>query len=116
MIEMVPLAERMAMRAERIEAGVMDVDKEEDTGKSSGSVKGVGMKEGDSGGGGEVFRDAIFFRLDGLGYRVGQGLSERYVRTVFLQGERGEGLKGRLSHWTLWTVRTRTQILLITRV
>jgi hypothetical protein len=26
-----------------------------------------------------VYKDALFFRLDGLGYRVGQGLSERYV-------------------------------------
>lgn len=93
LIEMVPLAERMARRAERAERGELEMETEEDEIESGGA--GVGKKGGKrggrerkgedagSGGGegqdGEVYKDAIFFRLDGLGYRVGQGLSERYV-------------------------------------
>jgi trafficking protein particle complex subunit 6 len=84
LIEMVPLAERMARRAERIEAGELDVD---GAGTESGrGNNGMGAKEREDGGG-EVYRDALYFRLDALGYRVGQGLSERYV---FLNG-RGLG-------------------------
>ena len=107
LIEMVPLAERMARRAERIERGELEVgagvvaEVEEDGGEVAEVVKigggkekkrkrkgrrkekGVGEEEEEVGSGGivdeEVYRDAIFFRLDGLGYRVGQGLSERYV-------------------------------------
>lgn len=99
LIEMVPLAERMARRAERIERGDLEVgmvsEGEEDEGgggagsgtaklggKKEGKGKGKRKEEDDGGGSGvdeEVYRDAIFFRLDGLGYRVGQGLSERYV-------------------------------------
>jgi trafficking protein particle complex subunit 6 len=88
--EMVPLAERMARRDERREAGILDVDGGDEGSNSGRGVVGSGAgagagalkaKEGDEGGGGgEVFRDAVFFRLDGVGYRVGQGLSERYVR------------------------------------
>lgn len=88
LIEMVPLAERMARRAERIGRGELGIngDDEENEGGPSGVEKprgkGKDWKKGDDGSGvdGEVYRDAVFFRLDGLGYRVGQGLSERYVR------------------------------------
>lgn len=76
LIEMVPLAERMARRAERIEAGELDVDEAGDG--VEGGKDSIGAKEREDGGG-EVYRDALFFRLDALGYRVGQGLSERYV-------------------------------------
>jgi trafficking protein particle complex subunit 6 len=106
LIEMVPLAERMARRAERIERGELDVvavvaEVEEDDGGGVGEVAKLGGKEKkkmkgkrrekrveeeeeEDGGMGaivdeEAYKDAIFFRLDGLGYRVGQGLSERYV-------------------------------------
>jgi trafficking protein particle complex subunit 6 len=105
LIEMVPLAERMARRAERIERGELEVgasevaELEEDGGGGVGEVvklgggkekkrkgrrKEKGIEEEEDGGIGgivdeEAYRDAIFFRLDGLGYRVGQGLSERYV-------------------------------------
>lgn len=87
------MAERMARRAERMERGEVDGD-EDDEGdggggragtvlKKSGGGKHVGAKgEGgvDIGVDGDVYRDAIFFRLDGWGYRVGQGLSERFSR------------------------------------
>jgi trafficking protein particle complex subunit 6 len=86
LIEMVPLAERMARRAEKMEAGEIDVDGEgEDEGDvdavvaGNGNGKGSGRGEKDDVGAGEVYQDAIFFRLDALGYRVGQGLSERCV-------------------------------------
>lgn len=32
----------------------------------------------------EEERDAVFYRLETLGYRVGQGLVERYVRNAYL--------------------------------
>lgn len=35
----------------------------------------------------EEERDAVFFRLDALGYRVGQGLVERYVYLLNMRGE-----------------------------
>ncbi|KAF7513288.1 hypothetical protein GJ744_009709 [Endocarpon pusillum] len=91
LIEMVPLAERMARRAERIERG--EEPREEDDGDCGvgGTKKGDGKKgrmqaRRDEVDGGaavldeEVYRDAIFIRLDALGYRVGQGLSERFSR------------------------------------
>src|ERR1700733_8333342 len=71
LIELVPLAERMARRLEDSidgrggTAGVV----------TGGSTTGTGTsveKEQDD----ERFRDAVYFRLEGLGYRVGQGLSE----------------------------------------
>ncbi|ERF69119.1 hypothetical protein EPUS_01075 [Endocarpon pusillum Z07020] len=63
---------------------------EDDGGGGVGGTKGDGKKgrveakreEVDGGAvlDEEVYRDAIFIRLDGLGYRVGQGLSERFSR------------------------------------
>lgn len=112
LIETVPLAERMARRAERMERGEVDGD-EDDEGdgggrragtvlKKSGGGKHVGAKgEGgvDVGGDGDVYRDAIFFRLDGWGYRVGQGLSERYLRASFFWVVHGlSATEGFLSH------------------
>jgi trafficking protein particle complex subunit 6 len=109
LIEMVPLAERMARRAERLERGELEVgagvvaEVEGDGGemaevgrlgggkekkrKGRRKEKGWEEEEGGLGSGGivdeEAYKDAIFFRLDGLGYRVGQGLSERYVVNLF---------------------------------
>lgn len=59
--------------------------------KSSGGNVGVGgggSAGGSAGAGGrkmdeEEERDAVFFRLEMLGYRVGQGLVERYVFAGF---------------------------------
>jgi hypothetical protein len=49
----------------------------------------------------EEERDAVFFRLDALGYRVGQGLVERYVFSVprlrpyhGMEAHSSEGLMG----------------------
>ena len=53
---------------------------------------GVGGNEGEEEDGAgeldeEAYRDAVSFRLDGLGYRVGQGLSERYVRPFYTDSQ-----------------------------
>lgn len=61
-------------------------------------------------------RDAVFYRLETLGYRVGQGLVERYVylclvcawvlgRNVWLVGWMDDG---RVGYW--WTKTTRGQV------
>jgi trafficking protein particle complex subunit 6 len=97
LIEVVPLAERMARRTERIDRGEVDVDVKLRRAEAGG--KG-GKVEGDDGGGAvedeEVYRDAIFFRLDGLGYRVGQGLSERCVSLITCP------FGGAGGHWSFW--------------
>lgn len=36
----------------------------------------------------EEERDAVFYRLETLGYRVGQGLVERYVSSAIMRGKR----------------------------
>ena len=77
LIELVPLAERMARRLEESLDGRGGGSIEGAVGPAKGgSTTGTGAsteKERDD----EVFRDAVYFRLESLGYRVGQGLSER---------------------------------------
>ena len=76
LIELVPLAERMARRLEdSIDGRGGPVGGAAGT-ATGGSTTGTGTsteKEQDD----ERFRDAVYFRLESLGYRVGQGLSER---------------------------------------
>jgi hypothetical protein len=43
-------------------------------GTMAGGVSGMGKEDGD-----EEERDAVFWRLESLGYRVGLGIVERYV-------------------------------------
>ncbi len=82
----------MAGRAGRIERGEELGQEDEGGGTVTVTAKGVDgkkkkgkvdTKKDEVDGGAvldeEVYKDAIFFRLDALGYRVGQGLSERYV-------------------------------------
>jgi hypothetical protein len=81
MIELVPMAYRIV---NEVDGDAAQIQKED----ASLSVSG---KTGSKGGNGEVNggagkkmdedeeRDAVFFRLEMLGYRVGQGLVERYV-------------------------------------
>ena len=85
MIELVPMAYRITNEVD----GDAAQAQKEDTG-SYLSVSGKGTA-GSKGGNGELNgtgakkmdedeeRDAVFFRLEMLGYRVGQGLVERYV-------------------------------------
>jgi hypothetical protein len=82
MIELVPMAYRVVNEVDA--AGIDDriiEKKEKDPGGSlkgsvangtAGSTNGRKMDE-------EEERDAVFFRLEMLGYRVGQGLVERFV-------------------------------------
>ena len=71
LIELVPLAERMAHDFEQSLDRPSLTERRLTTGASAGTEK-----EGE----GEVFKDSVYFRLEGLGFRVGQGLSERFSR------------------------------------
>jgi hypothetical protein len=87
MIELVPMAYRVVNEVDA--AGIDDriiEKKEKDSGGSlkgsvangaAGSTNGRKMDE-------EEERDAVFFRLEMLGYRVGQGLVERFVDVSLL--------------------------------
>lgn len=67
LIELVPMAERLAREREPSKAEV------EENGHGQG--QGQGQPDDDD----EARRESTFFRLEGLGYRVGQGLAERYA-------------------------------------
>lgn len=76
LIELVPLAERMARRLEdsidRRGGPVGGTAGPAAGGSTTGTATST-EKERDE----EVFRDSVYFRLESLGYRVGLGLSER---------------------------------------
>ncbi len=71
-IELVPLAERMARRLEDNPEPVGGIVKSTNASVTGGSTSGT-MADRDD----ERVREAMYFRLDSLGYRVGQGLAER---------------------------------------
>lgn len=83
LIELVPLAERMARRFEDTQStdggpvrGATGHALAVTTATTGGSTTGTALsaeKERED----EIVREAMFFRLDSLGYRVGQGLAER---------------------------------------
>ena len=75
LIELVPLAERMARDFEESLDRPILTEKKTATNNTAGTSAGT-EKEGD----GEVYKDSMYFRLEGLGFRVGQGLSERFSR------------------------------------
>jgi hypothetical protein len=94
MIELVPMAYRIVNEvdnAQQQENISLTVEGKEKAGSRSVSgksaVSGAGTGVGVAGGGSmsgrrmdeEEERDAVFYRLEGLGYRVGQGLVERYI-------------------------------------
>ncbi|KAI1646336.1 transport protein particle component [Daldinia loculata] len=73
MIELVPMAYRVANELDAPEPG------------AAAAAAANGENGGETGTGGQKLdedeeRDAVFFRLDGLGYRVGLGLVERFSR------------------------------------
>ena len=80
MIELVPMAYRIvnevdgdvAQAAAQIQKDDASLSVKGTAGGVNGSVNGKKMDEDEE-------RDAVFFRLEMLGYRVGQGLVERYV-------------------------------------
>jgi hypothetical protein len=87
MIELVPMAYRVVNEVEAGAEGREHVVGKENL--ESGRTPAVGSGGGGVSNGGvvnggrkmdeEEERDAVFFRLEMLGYRVGQGLVERYV-------------------------------------
>lgn len=89
LIELVPLAQRMATEiAEREEewtrGSLMPSSSQSQRQGGGGSVRGSGADAGSNGGGGgaggldeEELREAMFYRLEMLGYRVGLGVVER---------------------------------------
>ncbi|TAQ89817.1 hypothetical protein B7494_g1854 [Chlorociboria aeruginascens] len=92
MIELVPMAYRIvnevdSERISRFDAATSANGNGNGTGNGSVSTKGTvagGVGRGEGGAGKkmeeEEERDAVFFRLESLGYRVGQGLVERFSR------------------------------------
>lgn len=84
MIELVPMAYRVANEVDASASNEATAGhKEKENGAGNGEkVKEARMDEDEE-------RDAVFYRLEALGYRVGQGLVERYV---FYIGVRCDGI------------------------
>jgi Transport protein particle (TRAPP) component len=81
LIELVPLAERMARayeasidRPSLANRASRPQNAASTAGTAATALAGDGMPET------EVFKETMYFRLESLGYRVGQGLSERFSR------------------------------------
>lgn len=68
LIEIVPMAYRVT---NELEAAAQDPSSASDRSQQPGSTPGKLLDEDEE-------RDAVFYRLETLGYRVGQGLVERY--------------------------------------
>lgn len=77
MIELVPMAYRVVNEVDAVSASADDrvYTKDNESVKTVASTKtvAVGSRRMDE----DEERDAVFFRLESLGYRVGQGLVER---------------------------------------
>jgi hypothetical protein len=87
MIELVPMAYRMANEAETTGtlAGHKDAEKEKEELQQQQERRRRESAEGGSRTLDEdEERDAVFYRLESLGYRVGQGLVERCVKVFAL--------------------------------
>jgi hypothetical protein len=93
MIELVPMAYRVvnevdaAAGDDRLVYGAGGKDKEDSVAGTAGGS--VSVRAGDGTGDARKMdedeeRDAVFFRLESLGYRVGQGLVERFVVVLLL--------------------------------
>ncbi|XDG00844.1 hypothetical protein ABKA04_000459 [Annulohypoxylon sp. FPYF3050] len=86
MIELVPMTYRVANELDAAASASSPVTGEEggrssgnagvDTASNAATATGAGSHRLDE----DEERDAVFFRLDGLGYRVGLGLVERFSR------------------------------------
>jgi trafficking protein particle complex subunit 6 len=93
LIELVPMAYRLAnelQTGDRSESvlvsGAERAEGERGAGSTTGGAGGTEKTAGGGGGGGaqskldeDEERDAVFYRLEMLGYRVGQSFVERYV-------------------------------------
>ncbi|TVY14978.1 Trafficking protein particle complex subunit 6B [Lachnellula arida] len=76
MIEIVPMAWRVVGDVNGGGGGDKNGDGGDREGGGGGSLRG----DGGDGEKEEEERDAVFYRLEGLGYRVGQGLVERFSK------------------------------------
>lgn len=90
LIELVPMAYRVTNELEASAAATSSIPPAASS--AAAADKDVSSTAGTAVGGGggpravmdeEEERDAVFYRLETLGYRVGQGLVERYVRETF---------------------------------
>jgi hypothetical protein len=86
LIELVPLAERMARayeasldRPSLANRPSNTNSKAQNTPSTAGGTVATALA-GDGQPETEVFKETVYFRLESLGYRVGQGLSERFSR------------------------------------
>lgn len=96
LIELVPMAYRVANElqpSDRETAANGAGGGKSEAGEKYGSLVGggAGTAAGTHGGAGSKMdedeeRDAVFYRLEMLGYRVGQGLVERYVLVAIFLG------------------------------
>ncbi|EMR67099.1 putative trafficking protein particle complex subunit 6b protein [Eutypa lata UCREL1] len=93
MIEVVPMAYRVTNELEEVAAASTSTSTSSSrptaairAGENGGGGGGGGGRRGNGGGGGNKLldedeeRDAVFYRLETLGYRVGMGLVERFSR------------------------------------
>ncbi|EME42896.1 hypothetical protein DOTSEDRAFT_173406 [Dothistroma septosporum NZE10] len=79
LIELVPLAQRITDQLHAREQALVDEFKSTNSVKDSSFVGGMGSTAlGTATVMDDETREAVFWRLDGLGYRVGQGLVERF--------------------------------------
>lgn len=81
LIELVPLAERMAREYEASLDRPSLANRASKTTNAASTTGGAGtVIAGDGQPETEVFRETMYYRLESLGYRVGLGLSERFSR------------------------------------
>ncbi|KAF8457157.1 transport protein particle component [Terfezia claveryi] len=103
LIELVPLAQRLANELSVNGGGGKDNGGGGESGGSGGSV-GHSGEELDE----EEEREAVFYRLEMLGYRVGLGLAERFSRDRARMVETLDVIK--FCCKDLWTIVFRKQI------
>lgn len=81
LIELVPLAERMAREYEASLDRPSLVNRSSKTTNAASTVGGAGtVLAGDGQPETELLRETVHYRLESLGYRVGLGLTERFSR------------------------------------
>lgn len=81
LIELVPLAERMAREYEASLDRPSLVNKTSKNANAASTTGGAGtVLAGDGLPETELFKETTYYRLESLGYRVGLGLSERFSR------------------------------------
>lgn len=80
LIELVPLAERMARDYEASLERPSLANRPPQKGTATSTTGAPTLTTTDGLPETEVFKDSVYFRLEGLGFRVGQGLCERFSK------------------------------------